>query len=159
MPEHFSKGQALTCIHSGQPRGLPWLEVYPECPVGDKSYSGNKNTQEKYRVQQLWTLHSRQTFSDFHAWFLVYSASTRLGSSLDSRINGSLSGLVLHKKQTILIEHLHTRVVSKHQPCQVYICLTWSLWRNLWDFSSSTATELLIYKRKRERENRDKESF
>lgn len=35
------------------------------------------------------------TFSDFQAWFFVYSASTRSGSSLDSRTNGSRSGLVL----------------------------------------------------------------
>lgn len=38
------------------------------------------------------------TFSDFQAWFLVYSASTSSGSSRDSRIRGSLSGLVLQKK-------------------------------------------------------------
>lgn len=35
------------------------------------------------------------TFSDFQAWFFVYSASTSSGSSLDSRTNGSRSGLVL----------------------------------------------------------------
>ena len=35
------------------------------------------------------------TFSDFQAWFLVYSASTRSGASLDSRTRGSRSGLVL----------------------------------------------------------------
>jgi len=35
------------------------------------------------------------TASDFHAWFLVYWASTRLGSSRDNNTNGSLSADVL----------------------------------------------------------------
>lgn len=37
------------------------------------------------------------TLSDFQAWFLVYSASTSCGASLDRRIRGSRSGLVLSK--------------------------------------------------------------
>ena len=35
------------------------------------------------------------TASDFQAWFLVYWASTRLGSSRDNNTNGSLSADVL----------------------------------------------------------------
>lgn len=39
-----------------------------------------------------------QTRSDFQAWFFVYSASTSSGSSLDRRIRGSRSALVLSKE-------------------------------------------------------------
>lgn len=51
----------------------------------------------------FWSSHSEDrqhphTFSDFQAWFLVYSASTSSGFSRDSRMRGSLSELVLHKK-------------------------------------------------------------
>lgn len=47
------------------------------------------------------------TFSDFQAWFLVYSASTSSGFSRDSRMRGSLSELVLHKKRHWLLpKHL-----------------------------------------------------
>lgn len=42
------------------------------------------------------------TFSDFHAWFFVYSASTSSGVSLDRRTRGSRSGLVLSKTQNSL---------------------------------------------------------
>lgn len=57
-------------------------------------------------IQSLWlpflvlTLRRQHphTFSDFQAWFLVYSASTSSGFSRDSRMRGSLSELVLHKK-------------------------------------------------------------
>lgn len=39
------------------------------------------------------------TLSDFQAWFFVYSASTSSGASLDRRIRGSRSGLVLSQKK------------------------------------------------------------
>lgn len=40
------------------------------------------------------------TFSDLQAWFLVYSASTRSGWSLESRMRGSRSELVLWRSRT-----------------------------------------------------------
>lgn len=83
------------------------------------------------------------TRSDFQAWFFVYSASTSSGSSLDRRIRGSRSALVLsqtHKGKSVkAAQHKENEWKMKEtRP-------TWSLWRNLWTPFSSKATELQTY--------------
>ena len=56
------------------------------------------------------------TASDFHAWFLVYWASTRLGSSRDNNTNGSLSADVLKaSKQKNKIPMAHNNEGGKDQ--------------------------------------------
>lgn len=74
----------------------------------------------------FWSSHSEDrqhphTFSDFQAWFLVYSASTSSGFSRDSRMRGSLSELVLHKKCHQLLpeqltQHSYPNTGLKTQP-------------------------------------------
>lgn len=83
------------------------------------------------------------TRSDFQAWFFVYSASTSSGSSLDRRIRGSRSALVLsqtHKGKSVKAAQ------HKKNDCTIKETgPTWNLWRTLWTPSSSKATERQTY--------------
>lgn len=95
-----SKLQSLVFAVVNQWDFLGWRS--PQCVLTHKRACMSAKCQHEqhtsYHRNHRKSIGMVQTRSDFQAWFFVYSASTSSGSSLDRRIRGSRSALVLSKE-------------------------------------------------------------
>jgi len=103
---------------------------------------------------QKWRKQAMNTLSDFHAWFLVYWASTSAGSARDNNTSGSLSALVRDPRKNALLyllSHGHCSAALQHYNLQqikirTFNFKSYTLWYHVTEFAIlSKCTVLLHY--------------